>query len=154
MFAPRQTPRQTRSRPLADIRPVTARFAVASQLRPEDVPALAGRFTLIVNNRPDGEEAAQPSGAEIERAAAEAGLGYVAVPIRGLPRPDQIAAVSAAVAAAEGPVLAFCRTGTRCIVAWAAGEALAGRPADELCELGAQAGYDLGPPLQAILGAA
>ena len=137
---------------MADIRPVTDHFAVAPQLRPEDVAGLAGRFTLIINNRPDGEETAQPSGAAIEQAAAAAGLGYVAIPIRGLPGDAQVAAVRQAVQAADGPVLAFCRSGTRCIVAWAAGEALAGRPVAELRGLGARAGYDLAPALDAILG--
>ena len=136
----------------ADIRPVTERFAVASQLSPDDVAGLAGRYVLLINNRPDGEETGQPCGEEIEAAAQAAGLAYAAVPIAGLPGPGEIAAVRDAVAAADGPVLAFCRSGMRSIVAWAAGEADQGRAPDELRRLGADAGYDLGPPLQRLLG--
>ena len=41
--------------------------------------------TMIVNNRPDGEEPGQPLGAEIEEAAAAAGIDYRSVPIiRGI----------------------------------------------------------------------
>ena len=51
-------------------------------------------------------------------------------------------------AASTGPVLAFCRSGTRSITAWALGEAAAGRDRRELARLAADAGYDLTPVLQ------
>jgi uncharacterized protein (TIGR01244 family) len=51
------------------------------------------------------------------------------------------------VAGADGPVLAFCRSGTRSITAWALGEAASGRDRAELVRLAAAAGYDLGPVL-------
>jgi uncharacterized protein (TIGR01244 family) len=52
------------------------------------------------------------------------------------------------VAEAKGPVLAFCRSGTRSIVIWSLGQAQSGaRPRDELVRLGAEAGYDLSPIL-------
>ena len=58
--------------------------------------------------------------------------------------PDQVEANYRAVEAADGPVLAFCRSGTRSIVTWSLGQFQADeRSADELVELGAQAGYDL-----------
>jgi uncharacterized protein (TIGR01244 family) len=48
------------------------------------------------------------------------------------------------IAGADGPVLAFCRSGTRSIVTWAVGEALSGeRSREELVRLGQEAGYDL-----------
>ena len=135
---------------LPDIRPVTDRFSVAPQLLPGEVRGLAGRFSLIINNRPDGEETGQPCGEEIAAAAAEAGIAYLAQPIVGRPGPAEVAALRAAVAAADGPVLAFCRTGTRCITAWAFGEAQAGRPTAEIARDGAAAGYDLRPALQSL----
>ena len=49
--------------------------------------------------------------------------------------------------AAGGPVLAFCRSGTRSINTWALGEAMAGAPRDELIAAAARAGYDLRPLL-------
>lgn len=129
---------------MADIRTVTADFAVAPQLEPADMAEAARRgFKLMINNRPDGEAPDQPSGAEIRSAAEAAGLDYVHIPVRGGPTADQIQAVSAAVEAAKGPVLAFCRSGTRSIITWSVGRAQGGTPAQDLIDLGRDAGYDL-----------
>jgi uncharacterized protein (TIGR01244 family) len=140
-----------RDRSMADIRDVTAGFAVAPQITPEDVAGLGGRFRLLINNRPDGEAPDQPPAAAIEAAARGAGLAYAWIPVSGPPGAAQAAAMRRALDEAEGPALAFCRSGTRSIVAWALAEALDGRPVEELEALGARAGYDLGPPLQALL---
>jgi uncharacterized protein (TIGR01244 family) len=129
---------------MADIRRVTAGFATAPQLAPDDLAGAArDGFRLLINNRPDGEAPGQPSSAEMERAARDAGLDYVHIPVVGGPTPAQVEAVHAAVAAADGPVLAFCRSGTRSIVTWARGEAAGGAPVDELVAAGRNAGYDL-----------
>ena len=129
---------------MADIRRVTAAFATAPQLSLEDMgEAAAQGFRLVINNRPDGEAPGQPSSAQMEAAARAAGLDYRHIPVVGGPSPTQVEAVREAVAGAEGPVLAFCRSGTRSIVAWARGEAQAGREPDELIAAGRNAGYDL-----------
>ena len=130
---------------MTDFRRVTDQFSVSPQIAPADVAAAAAEgFVLIVNNRPDGEDPAQPSGAQIEAAAKAAGLDYVAIPVRGGPSADQVAALRETLDAAKGPVLAFCRSGTRCIVTWSLGQAETGaRSRQELIDLGAQAGYDL-----------
>ncbi len=136
---------------MAEIRDVTETFAVAPQLRPEEVAPLAGRFRMLINNRPDGEAPDQPSDAEMRASAEAAGLAYVFAPVVGAPAPEQVRAVRDAVAAADGPVLAFCKSGTRSIVTWAVGEALAGRSIHELAEAGARAGYDVATPLSVLL---
>jgi uncharacterized protein (TIGR01244 family) len=130
---------------MPNIRPVTPEFATAPQLAPEDMAEAAARgYRLVINNRPDGEAPGQPSSAEMEAAARAAGMDYVSVPFAGLPPgPQQVEAVRRAVAAADGPVLAFCRSGTRSINAWAIGQAQDGRDPAELVRLGAAAGYDL-----------
>ncbi len=128
----------------ADIRTVTGAFSTAPQLAPEDMAEAAARgFALVINNRPDGEAPGQPTAAEMETAARAAGLDYVFIPVVGGPTPEQVAAVRAAVDGADGPVLAFCRSGTRSIVTWARGRAGEDMPRDELVELGRAAGYDL-----------
>lgn len=130
---------------MADIHRVTDAFAVAPQLRPEDVgEAAAQGFRLLINNRPDGEAPGQPSSGQIAEAAQAAGLDYVHIPFAGAPGPAQVEAMRQAVKDASGPVLAFCRSGTRSITVWAQGEARSGeRPRDELVRLGREAGYDL-----------
>ncbi|QUD87110.1 TIGR01244 family sulfur transferase [Phenylobacterium montanum] len=130
---------------MADFRKVTDAFTVAPQIAPGDLAeAAAMGFTLVINNRPDGEAPGQPTSAEMAAAAEAAGLAYVHIPVIGGPGPAQVQAVAEAVAGAEGPVLAFCRSGTRSIVTWSIGQAVSGaRPRDELIKLGASAGYDL-----------
>lgn len=127
---------------------LTDAFSVSPQIEAEDMVELATQGVVrVINNRPDGESADQPSGAELEAAARAAGLDYVAVPIVRLPpTPEQAEAVRRAVSDAHGPVHAFCKSGTRSAFAWAAGEALAGaRSPEELIEAGARGGYDLSP---------
>ena len=134
---------------MADFRKVTDDFSVAPQITPAEVRAAADRgFVLLINNRPDGETPDQPEGAEIEAAARGLGLGYVHIPFAGRPTLVQAEAVVEAAEAAKGPVLAFCRSGTRSITAWSLGQAQAGkRSREELLELAAAAGYDLSAAL-------
>lgn len=118
------------------------------QLRASDMAAAAARgATLIVNNRPDGEEPGQPVAAEIEAAARAAGLDYAHIPVAAGFSGDAIAAMSAALADAEGLALLFCRSGTRSTYLWALARAREGAPLDFLLGAAARAGYDLRPIL-------
>jgi uncharacterized protein (TIGR01244 family) len=130
---------------MTDFRKVTDNLSVAPQIEIADVArAKAEGFALVINNRPDGEAPDQPSSAEIQAAAEAAGLAYAYIPVRGGPTAEQVEMERQILAEAKGPVLAYCRSGTRSIVTWSIGEALAGaRSRQELIDLGAQAGYDL-----------
>jgi len=131
---------------MSEFRRVTDTFWVAPQIEVADVArASALGFTLIINNRPDGEAPGQPTGDEIKAAALAAGIAYLAAPVAGPPGPDQVAAVRDAVASA-GKTLAYCRSGTRSIMTWAMGQ-VTSQNHIELARLGAAAGYDLGPVL-------
>ena len=135
---------------MSDFRRVNDSLSVSPQVAEADMArAAAEGFVLVINNRPDGEDPSQPSGAAIEAAARAAGLDYLYVPVRGGPTPDQVETVRAAVEAANGPVLAFCRSGTRSIVTWSIGQALAGVDRQTLVEQGLGAGYDLSGVLPA-----
>lgn len=136
---------------MTDFRTVTEDFAVSPQILPSDVGAAAALgFTLIINNRPDGEAPDQPSGARIEAAANAACLAYAYIPVVGRPTAAQVEQVREAVASTPGKVLAYCRSGTRSIVTWALGQAAGGRmSAGEIVRLGAAAGYDLSAVLSA-----
>ncbi|MBU4434355.1 MAG: TIGR01244 family sulfur transferase [bacterium] len=130
---------------MVDFRRVTGSLSVSPQVTEADIArAAAEGFVLVINNRPDGEDPSQPTSAMIEAAARAAGLDYVHIPVRGGPGPDQVEAVARAVQGAKGPVLAFCRSGTRSIVTWSIGQALSGATDREtLVSQGAAAGYDL-----------
>ena len=130
---------------MADFRRVTDQIAVSPQIRDSDLDeAVRQGFKLVINNRPDGEEPGQPTSAEIEAAARARGLDYAHIPVRGGPTSDQVEAERALLEGASGPVLAYCRSGTRSIVTWSLGQATSGaRSREELVGLGRQAGYDL-----------
>jgi uncharacterized protein (TIGR01244 family) len=130
---------------MSDIRSVTASFAVAPQIAPEDMPSLAASgFKRVISNRPDFEVPPHLSSATMAAAAQAAGLDYVHVPITGMPGSAEVETIYAAVQDAGGPVLAYCRSGTRSITAWAIGQArLGGASPQTLIALGRDAGYDL-----------
>jgi len=130
---------------MSDFRRVTEDFATAPQISVADVAeAKRQGFAAIVCNRPDGEDPGQPAAAEIAAAAAAAGLTYAHIPVRGAPGPAEVEAMRQAVDAADGPVLAYCRSGTRSITTWAIGQAMSGaRSRGDLVALGRAAGYDL-----------
>lgn len=130
---------------MASIRRINDQISVAPQLDPADiVEAARAGFTTIVNNRPDDEEAGQPEGAAIRAVAETLNLAYHAIPIThaGFSGP-QVEAMRAVLAAAEGPVLAYCRSGTRSTNLWALAEASRGQDPAGLVEAAAGAGYDL-----------
>lgn len=102
---------------IADLSPG---FSVSPQIYPADLPLLkkAG-YRAVINNRPDGEEAGQPTSAELRSAAINLGLDYRHIPIvPGQVTEAAACALAAALADASGPVLAFCRTGNRSIKLW------------------------------------
>jgi uncharacterized protein (TIGR01244 family) len=129
------------------IRQLDERTLVSGQIAPHEVAGLAGEgVTLLINNRPDGEEPGQPLASEIEEAAAQAGLAYRFVPIiRGI-GPADIEEMQKAWRDAEGgKLLAFCRSGTRSAFVIALAKREEGATADEVSECLTSAGFDPAP---------
>ena len=120
---------------------------VSGQIGPADIPVLAEEgVTMIINNRPDGEDDGQPLSAELEAAAKAAGLDYRHIPIaRGIGPSDVEAMGDALRRAAGGKVLAFCRSGTRSTLAWAVARREDGVPVEELQRSADNVGVDIGP---------
>ncbi|WP_159981226.1 MULTISPECIES: TIGR01244 family sulfur transferase [unclassified Novosphingobium] len=104
----------------------------------------------IINNRPEGESDDQTPGADIETAARQAGIDYVAIPVThaGFSQ-AQVDAMEAALTA-EGPVLAYCRSGTRSTLLWALARAKAGDSPAVIASKANAAGYDVTPIRQLI----
>jgi uncharacterized protein (TIGR01244 family) len=120
--------------------------SVAGQVAPDEMEALrSSGIAMIVNNRPDGEEPGQPAAAAIEAAATAAGIGYRFIPVRGAVSEAQIIAMADALRAAQGPVVAFCRSGTRSTFLWALARARIGDEAEALIAKAAAAGFNLAP---------
>ncbi|MES2480519.1 MAG: TIGR01244 family sulfur transferase [Pseudomonadota bacterium] len=103
------------------IQSLTADFAVAGQISPEDLPAIAAAgFKSVICNRPDGEAGpSQPPYSAIEKAALAAGLQVRYLPaISGQLTPQQVAETARLLDELPGPVLAYCRSGARSANLW------------------------------------
>ena len=132
---------------MPDFRSLSDSVYASPQITPEQIEDAATLgVTMIINNRPDGEEPGQPEGASIEEAARAAGLAYAAIPVSGagLGMP-QVEAMADALAAAEGKVLAYCRSGTRSTFLWSLAQAKAGQQPETIAEAARSAGYDVSP---------
>jgi uncharacterized protein (TIGR01244 family) len=130
---------------MTSLRRIDDTISVAPQIMPEDVPAIAAAgFAFVINNRPEEEEAGQPSGEAIRIAVEAAGLGYGEVPVTHAGfSGNQVATMALLLEQAEGPVLAYCRSGTRSCNLWALAQAYQGGDPDELTAKAAGAGYDI-----------
>jgi len=134
---------------MTDFRRLSDTVFASPQITADDLSeAKAQGIALIINNRPDGEETGAPQGAEIAASASAAGMEYVAIPIdhSGF-SPAQVDEMLAALEAARGKVLAYCRSGTRSTFLWALARAKAGDKPQSIVEAAQQAGYDIGPIL-------
>ena len=123
------------------------RTLVSGQIRPEEVAGLAEQgVTMLINNRPDGEEADQPLAADIEAAAEAAGISYRHVPIlRGIGPADIEAMQEALRAAQSGQALAFCRSGNRSALTWALAMRAEGLAREEIEQRVTGAGFNVAP---------
>lgn len=143
---------------MSDFRQISETMLASPQIGPEDIAAAkAAGVTLIVNNRPDGEDPGAPQGDEIETAAKAAGLDYRAIPIGHTGFSEiQVGEMAEALDAADGKVLAYCRSGTRSTFLWALAQAKSGAASpDDIAAAAMQAGYDVSPirPMIDMLGA-
>lgn len=129
------------------IRTLDSSTMVSGQIGPHDVAALAQQgVTVLVNNRPDGEEAGQPKAVEIEEAATAAGISYHFVPIiRGIGPADVETMQQALRQAQGGKLLAFCRSGMRSALAISLAKREAGASTEEILKSLERAGFDSGP---------
>ncbi|WP_417583514.1 TIGR01244 family sulfur transferase [Nitrincola sp.] len=132
------------SHPLPPMRQLTESLKAAGQLTAEDVQALAdaGVKTLICN-RPDQEEAGQPSTAELQALAESLGMQWFYQPVvSGQVMDEQGDDFGRILDQAALPVVAYCRSGARCGMLWALSQrySLAG---EQLVAALQQAGYDM-----------
>jgi sulfide:quinone oxidoreductase len=99
---------------------ITPDYSVTPQIEPGEVAEIAARgFRAIMCNRPDGEAADQPAAEAIKAEAEKNGLAFAFVPVvSGQLVPENVADFSAAIEALPGPVLAYCRSGTRSRNLW------------------------------------
>lgn len=137
---------------MSDFRKLSETIMASPQISVADIAtAKAEGVTLIINNRPDGEEALQIQGSVLEEAARELDLDYLAIPVTqaGFSLP-QVDAMQSAIDQAKGKVLAFCRSGTRSTLLWSLAEAKRGTDPDSIAAAAMAAGYDISAIRQTI----
>ena len=91
------------------------RITAGSQIYPSDLVDLKRRgFSVIINNRPEGEEETQPASKSLQLEAESLGLDFYHIPVSlsGINK-ENISALVNVLARTAGPVFAFCRSGTR-----------------------------------------
>ena len=121
-------------------------LTVSPQLPIDAIDEIANAgFKTVMCNRPDDEDPGQPSFAEIAAKAEAAGMKAIFQPVASGNVSDADAdAFAANLQAAEKPVFAYCRSGTRCTILWSL--ASAGKmPAQDIIKSAADAGYDMSP---------
>ncbi len=135
-----------------DIRQLTEDFSAAPQIDPSDMQAVAAAgFKAVICNRPDSEITPDLQCDVMATAAAAAGLEFHVIPVGhdGLST-EMFDRTAEILETTDGPVLAYCRSGTRSTHVWAF--TMAGKlPVDEIITAAARAGYDiqaLAPHLQ------
>lgn len=123
---------------------ITGDFNVSPQISVEDVPALkSAGITLVICNRPDAEVPASHQADAIRDAVTAQGMTFVYLPIvpQGVTM-ETVSEMGTLLEAPAGPVLAYCRSGTRSTTAWALSQA--GRvETDAIIEMAGKAGYPL-----------
>lgn len=129
-----------------DLRRITSDLSVSPQIDPDDFAALAeDGFRAVIDNRPDAEIDATLNSARMAEHAAAQGLAFHYLPVvPGQLTPETVRQFSAILDAAQGPVLAYCRSGTRSTTVWALAQS-GSLPADEILRLADEAGYDMRP---------
>ena len=110
-----RTVEQTVKKERARMSDLISRVKVGPQIQVDDLAQLKSLgIEVVINNRPDGEVAGQPTHEDMAAAASELGLIYYFIPVSpaGLTE-DNILATQAVLKETEGPVFAYCRSGNR-----------------------------------------
>jgi sulfide:quinone oxidoreductase len=108
-----------------NIKKMSTKLFVSEQISPGEMGIAAAQgIKTIINNRPDNETPDQPETQAIIDAAAAHGIEFVHIPVVGGAISElSIDEFCSACENANGPVLAYCRSGMRSTMLWALVEA-------------------------------
>ena len=135
-----------------EIRQLSDQLSVAAQITVQDVEHIAAQgFKTILCNRPDGEASDQPEFRLIAQAAQAAGINAQYMPVAPKEITDaNIVEFGEGLKNIPSPMLAYCRTGTRCAFLWALSKGASGAPVNEIISAASNAGYDVSKLLPRI----
>jgi uncharacterized protein (TIGR01244 family) len=138
----REAPPRARPAPVAH--PLGDGVKVREQVTLDDIGRLGSEgFRTVIDLRPDGEVAGQPSSTAVGEAARAAGMSFAYVPTPHGTIPDEtVSELSRVLASAPRPVMLYCRSGKRAARVWALAEAsrTGGPMADSIATIVKQAG--------------
>ena len=125
---------------------VTPDFKVAADLKPEEVNDLiACGVRSVISTLPDASADAIPASEAMRGSVEAASASFAHVPVViGLITPEQIDDFANALAASDGPVVAYCHSGLRAMLLWA----LAKKDdlgLETVIDIADRAGFDIAP---------
>ena len=122
---------------------VSDNFYVSSQIGEEDLISFKNEgFSLIVCNRPNGEEENQTDFELIHKRCKSIGLTFINLPMIPGDLQSELIFETKKILDTNQKTLAYCRTGTRCINLWACANVFKEK-VDETIKMASRAGYDL-----------
>lgn len=131
---------------MVEIKELSGNFSTSAQIGYEDINVAKNMgITTIICNRPDYEDQGQLTAEEVKGFADKLGLSFVHIPISGRgPTKEAVSLTKDAIDASDGPILAYCRSGTRSTILWAVAQAMVGgMTSQELIDTAAYAGHNL-----------
>ena len=120
-------------------------YHVSQQIEPHEIAEIAEKgFVKIICNRPDVEVPDSYSSKVMAKLATEVGIDFEVLELTHQTMTiENVKKQREFFINADGPVLAYCASGTRCSVIWAMGEAISGTEISVILEKTQSAGYDL-----------
>ena len=120
-------------------------YHVSPQIEPAQISDIADKgFVKIICNRPDLEVPPSLCSSVMAELAAKAEIEFHVLELtHETMTPENIIKQRKIFIDANGPVLAYCASGTRCTVIWALGEAITGTNINYILEKTLAAGYNL-----------
>ena len=122
---------------------VSDNYYVSPQINEEDLDHIKNEgFSLVVCNRPNGEEESQIDFEIIQKRCESIGLTFINLPMIPGNLESELIRETKKILDKNKKTLAYCRTGTRCINLWACANVFEA-DVDETIENATEAGYDL-----------
>ena len=120
-------------------------YHVSPQIEPHEISEIADKgFVKIICNRPDFEVPTSHQSSIMADLSTKKKIEFHILELtHQTMTPENILKQREMYINANGPVLAYCASGTRCSVIWALGEAIAGTNINYILEKTSAAGYDL-----------
>lgn len=123
---------------------LTDDLSVSKQITPEEIALIKQQgFKSIICNRPDNEEPSQADFEAVKSEADKQGLEICYLPVvSGQITNNDITQFQTALETLPTPIMAYCRSGTRCTSLWAL--SMRGTLSnDEILQRASDAGYDM-----------